>query len=113
MNVPFDTSTPEKLDKFLITFQDFLYEFDPVKSGKFGDAALFGLNLGSWKEFVQDWTEAGLLDPDILIQENGSLWENFKVKFSNSEPCDVLVEGFPSFGKIDLKEFDTYGESMA
>ena len=38
MNVPFDTSTPEKLDKFLITFQDFLYEFDPVKSGKFGDA---------------------------------------------------------------------------
>jgi len=119
VNVPFDTSTPEKLDKFLITFQDFMYEFDPVKSGKFGgganintnDAKLYGLYLGSWKEFVLDWTEAGLFDPDILIQENGSLWENYQVKCSNAEPCDV--DGFPSFGKMDLKEFDTYGESMA
>jgi hypothetical protein len=95
-----------------------LYEFDPAKSAKFGggastntnDAALFGLYLGSWKEFVQDWTEAGLLDPEILVQENRSLWENFQYKCSNSEPCDV--DGFPSFGKMDLKEFDTYGESM-
>lgn len=119
VNVAYNTSTPEKLDKFLITFQDFLYEFDPVKSAKFGgqanintnNAAIYGLYLGSWQEFLIDWTEAGLLDPELLVQENGSLWENYDVKCSNSEPCDV--DGFPSFGKMDLKEFHTYGESMA
>jgi hypothetical protein len=119
MKVRYDTSTPEKLDKFLIALQDFLYEFDPVKSAKYGgqgliktpEASLFGVYLGSWKEFVQDWTEAGLLDPEILLEENGILWENYEVKCSGSEACDV--DGFPSFGRMELKEFDTYGESMA
>mmetsp|Transcript_23487 Transcript_23487/g.67686 ORF Transcript_23487/g.67686 Transcript_23487/m.67686 type:complete len:726 (-) Transcript_23487:82-2259(-) len=119
VDVTYVTPDDESRRKFLLSFQDYLYEVDPLVSTKFGGGGhlgheskrLFGIFLGSAAEFLANFRENGLLEEDALDPSGTSkLMQNYEVLCDGTSPCDGR-EDLPSAG-VEIAEFGTYGEAM-
>jgi hypothetical protein len=116
-------ATPDDTSRkaWLTSFQNFLYDADPLASSKFGGnggflystKSLGGVFLGSVKEFVNVFKEHGLLEEDMLIQDipSGFMKDYEAVCGNGVEPCSIDEDGVPASG-VGAFEFSSYGDMM-
>ncbi|GFH49989.1 hypothetical protein CTEN210_06465 [Chaetoceros tenuissimus] len=110
------------VDKAAKHIQEWLYDADPLITGKFGGAFAWGpgyvampfVYLGSWREAMEDLQATGLLDDEIFTVEprpftgygNAILSENYEVLCTSDQSCPQFENGMVS----SAYEFNTYAE---
>lgn len=121
VTVRYSTPDDETRRAFLTSFQDFLYEVDPLVSSKFGGNGglngatkfLTGIYLGSGKEFLETFRNNGLLEDGHMDNTvNPFLMMDYDILCDGTAPCVNNTIGVPSTGIAFLAEFSTYQEAM-